>query len=153
MRVIKFKAKTLDGKKWVYGNLIVLENGCHYIFNRHFIPTTSVPSEWFIEVIPETVCQFTGLKDKNSNDVYKSDTVKHVRDYSLVDCFNEDEDGDIDRIDTIIGKFIFTKTKGFHVSGYKYSVDMADIEKPKQKYLGMPSMISTYAEITGNIHD
>jgi len=72
-REIKFKAKRLDGKGWVYGNLINMRNCQCYIFNHYFIPAVSIQSERFIEVDPETVCQLiTKIGDV---EIWESDTV------------------------------------------------------------------------------
>lgn len=37
-----------------------------------------IEADEIIEVIPETVCKFTGLHDKNGNKIYKGDIVKAV---------------------------------------------------------------------------
>lgn len=68
-REIKFRALRTDGKGWVYG--------CYRFVNviegkKHLI------SDWFgneIEVIPETVGQFTGLKDRNGKEIYEGDVI------------------------------------------------------------------------------
>lgn len=75
MREIKFRGLRTDGKGWVYGYLIKDEYGHCYIFNYWFIPAISIPTERFIEVIPESIGQFTGLTDKNGVDIYDGDNV------------------------------------------------------------------------------
>ena len=54
---IKFRGQKIDSKEWVYGNLVKTENGQCFIFNFHFIPALSCPSDKFIEVKPESIGQ------------------------------------------------------------------------------------------------
>lgn len=66
-----YKAKRADGKGWVEGNYIKVESGECYIYNRHFIPAISVPNHWFIEILPETRCQF--VTEINGQRIFEGD--------------------------------------------------------------------------------
>ncbi len=67
MRPIKFRGKTLDTNKWIFGYYFhQLDDGinAHYIISKEGIERI---------VAPETVCQFTGLKDKKLKMMYEYD--------------------------------------------------------------------------------
>ena len=78
MREILFKAKRLDNGEWVEG---------YYwtnLFNNHFIRIAQDKSGRFtivdFEIDPDTLCQFTGLTDRNGNKIWENDIV------DLSDC-------------------------------------------------------------------
>lgn len=66
---IKFKAKSLRDGKWIFGDLMKESYGARII--EH----TSKASNW-VAVDPNTVCQFTGLKDKKGKEVYEGDIIR-----------------------------------------------------------------------------
>jgi len=61
---IKFKAKSILDGAWVQGDLIHKEDGKIAILRNGFNVS---------EVDPSTVCQFTGLKDKNGKEIFEND--------------------------------------------------------------------------------
>ena len=89
-RIIKFRGKIKDKNRakelnlkvgdWVYGYYfhdegIIVHKKEIKKFDRHYIINTPYIGE-FIEVIPETLGQFTGVYDKNKKEIYTSDIVR-----------------------------------------------------------------------------
>lgn len=59
MHQVKFKAKRIDGKCWVYGCLIDSVKGKHKSY--FILPNEAMSYDGFEEVIPETVCVGTEI--------------------------------------------------------------------------------------------
>lgn len=72
---IKFKAKRLDGKGWVCGYFYE-ENGNTYIIEDRQDESMLNRNHPY-RVDPSTVCQFTGLKDCDGNELYEYDVIKN----------------------------------------------------------------------------
>lgn len=73
MREILFKAKRKDNGEWVEGYYVYDD-----VKNKAFICATRLLYEWlpkvmWIEVDPNTICQFTGMTDKNGNKIWEND--------------------------------------------------------------------------------
>lgn len=61
-----FRAKRIDNQEWIIGNLICSPDG------RNAISETG--GDWMLhEVDPSTICQCTGLKDKNGLLIWEND--------------------------------------------------------------------------------
>lgn len=99
MREILFRGKRKDNGEWVEGCGIIATENWVSIFTviDDIDENSSEVNE--IEVIPETVGQFTGLSDKNGNRIFEGDIVK-------TDKFSEPNKQYIIKYDLQFGAFI-----------------------------------------------
>lgn len=77
-REILFKGKIVDNSEWVEGlyNIMVVNDMRHCIQEIKRNEDGSIKQIRQHQVHPETVCQFTGLLDKNGNKIFENDKVK-----------------------------------------------------------------------------
>ena len=76
-----FKAKRMDNGEWVKGGLSYCEKpGAYFITNMGKDHISYIG--YHQEVDPKTVCQCTGLKDKNGKLIWENDIVAYWDSYS-----------------------------------------------------------------------
>lgn len=105
---IKFKAKRLDNKEWVKGDLI---HSTSYV-------GISYPSDEFSDVPvvhrvdPSTVCQFTGLKDCDGTSIYEHDLLRSEKTDSTYEVVWNQGNSSFSLINTEVPVLYPTNTMG-----------------------------------------
>ena len=72
MRVIKFRGKTVKTEQWIFGDLDTQSTPSPRIMFNNSVDNCI----YGIEVISETVGQFTDIKDGKGTEIYKDDIIE-----------------------------------------------------------------------------
>ena len=126
-----YRGKRKDNGEWIEGVPYFENNQCFMITDLFICEEYQCTGAENVEVIPETVGQCTGLKDKNSKRIFEGDIVKHYN-HNPIKEYSED----IGRV------FWFNPTQRYLKTSSLFPDEFHELFEEINCY-----------EVIGNIHD
>lgn len=136
-RAIKFRGKRIDNGEWVEGGFGILGKDTDLeksVITVSTLDTNSYVDRFYFthfEVIPETVGQFTGLKDKNGVNIFEGDIL----------YYRYDDEMEADGYGEVYNEVVF-KDGAFGIMG-----------EITNEFLPFSCNPITTEVVAGNIHD
>lgn len=119
MREILFRGKRFDNGEWVYG--YVWKNPREQYFITEYNTLT------MYAVIPESVGQYTGIKDENGKGIYEGDIIRFIKENCLVNFVENDCAFRVE-----VDSRISTALRKAHSKDYEVIGNIHDEEEPNE---------------------
>ena len=149
MLEIMFRGKRKDNAEWVYGNFV---RGCVNDFAYIVEFGNKELCRNYVEVIPSTVGQYTGLTDKNGKKIFEGDIIRYADLYDY-NCYLESIDNP-EAYDNIDLGNIWTIDEV--VYGIRFGYPAFDLNEHDFETNGLSELSESgqfFYEVIGNIHD